>query len=496
MAINAQMHLWGITETSAKCNIKFEAKTRVEDYKSSRGKELKWIKKGEDFYVAYDPESKRLSVLVDRLSQPEQRGLKSTTEGGSGYMTPAEFAIAKEFYYEATGRSPVPLKEKDTKEEAPETKTEAADTPRKPSEPKSKEAPESKTEPKETDETSLRRIYKELAKRDIHIPLPALNRFRINRCGTITLEEAIEHYTREIKEPEKKTSKKEDKKIDGEEKETKPKTKKGKKDILEDLNADETDKEETAPILNLEEISTEEEEKLKTSEENAETDEEENESWQEKYLAAIRKNAEKDIDKLTKKPRRICKEKIEKNKLTVDLIPSKLEKVRREEPARYEISKSDDGKAVDIKMQAKQYKDFYILFKSAQENGVKIINLENTQTDEFRHLALAAALSLGMEVLNKPGLVDINVDYLEKIPEIARRKLETHNEEVRTKIEHNKEEYKKTGKHVPRDTSERRRRPDRREENPDHPEKSGRRPYPRAKRRDDGGFKKKSFERD
>lgn len=164
-------------------------------------------------------------------------------------------------------------------------------------------------------------------------------------------------------------------------------------------------------------------------------------SWQENYLASIEKYSDLDIDKKTDEKRRFCKGSIEANNLNIDLTPTPEFAKRREQAARYEFAESESKDKIAVTIQAKQYKDFAILFKAAKENGVNVIEFNKTQTDEFRHLALAAALSLGLEVKNAPGVVDMSAEYLTRMPPKAREALEKHNEKIRKNIEKNKEEY-------------------------------------------------------
>ena len=195
----------------------------------------------------------------------------------------------------------------------------------------------------------------------------------------------------------------------------------------------------------------EEKQSTETKKETVNTDER---SWQEKYLDAITDISDRDIDKKSDKKRRICKGKIKDKALDVELTPNPETKKRYEKPARYEFQESEQKNKIDVKVKAKQYKDFFILFKAAKQNGVDCIEFNQTQTEEFRTLALAAALSLGLKVKNEPGLINMNAECLEHMPPRAKEALEKHNQSIRKRVERNKERLKKDpirGRLLPKD---------------------------------------------
>ncbi len=214
----------------------------------------------------------------------------------------------------------------------------------------------------------------------------------------------------------------------------KPKQNKQEQTSEQTITDDKRTEEKTSPAEQIKEKQQD-----KTKKETVDTDER---SWQEKYLESMIEISDRDIDKKSNKKRRICKGEIKDKALDVELTPNPENKKRYEKPARYKFQESEQKNKIDVKVKAKQYKDFFILFKAAKQNGVDCIEFNQTQTQEFRTLALAAALSLGLQVKNEPGLVDMNAEYLEYIPPRAKEALEKHNQNIRKRVEKNKQKLK------------------------------------------------------
>ena len=263
--------------------------------------------------------------------------------------------------------------------------------------------------------------------------------------------------TQKKKNPKKKKEERKNNKqgmtlVLNEEQEQTPKEKeKEKKQTQEQTTTDNETSEETIQIKEKIKKIKEEKQSTETKKETVNTDER---SWQEKYLDAITDISDRDIDKKSDKKRRICKGKIKDKALDIELTPNPETKKRYEKPARYEFQESEQKNKIDVKVKAKQYKDFFILFKAAKQNGVDCIEFNQTQTEEFRTLALAAALSLGLKVKNEPGLINMNAECLEHMPPRAKEALEKHNQSIRKRVERNKERLKKNpirGRLLPKD---------------------------------------------
>lgn len=381
--------LWNITDTDVSFRVKTAEKAEPSTFKTPKGKDLDWHVFGEDFYLAYEPESGRIHALINQENQRELRG-KSRSDGGTGIFTPDEDKIWRNFY-------------KIEKEKA-STKSDEVKI----------ETPMEKFEKRK----KIREIGAELKKLGYITSLSALTSYFDKRGGEVTLEAALEMFK---PAPEKNDPKKEKE--------------------LPDSTAKKKEEKEAPKTLNLNE---------KTDSETPEKKKEplKKGSWQESYLTSITKYSDLDVDKKNNEKRRTCKGVIEDKKLNIDLTPTPEYAKRREQPARYEFAEGETPNKVAVSVKANQFKDFAILFKSAKENGVSVIEFNKTQTDEFRHLALAAALSLGMEVKNAPGIVDMSAEYLTRMPPKAREALEKHNEKIRKNIEKNKEKH--TSKPTPK----------------------------------------------
>lgn len=380
----SHISLWNITDTDMHYNAIIKEKADPSTFKTPKGKDLDWKEFGEDFYLAYDAESGRVHALIDQDNKRELRG-KSRSDGGTGIFTPEEEKIWRNFYKE--------------EKEKTSTKTDEIKI----------ETPMEKFEKKK----KIREIGAELKKLGHIASLSTLTSYFEKRGGEVTLEAALEMFNPKKEEPEIKpiTEKEEEKEI---------KVKEDKKDT---------------PLTLVLEEKTEEKTPIKKKEPFKEG------SWQENYITSITKYSDLDIDKKTNEKRRTCKGVIEDKKLNVDLTPTPEFTKRREQAARYEFEEGETPDKIAVSVQAHQFKDFAILFKAAKENGVKLIEFNKTQSDEFRHLALAAALILGLEVKNAPGMVDMSAEYLTRMPPKAREALEKHNEEIRKNIEKNKEDH-------------------------------------------------------
>lgn len=380
----SHISLWNITDTDMHYNAIIKEKADPSTFKTPKGKDLDWKEFVEDFYLAYDAESGRVHALIDQDNKRELRG-KSRSDGGTGIFTPEEEKIWRNFYKE--------------EKEKTSTKTDEIKI----------ETPMEKFEKKK----KIREIGAELKKLGHIASLSTLTSYFEKRGGEVTLEAALEMFNPKKEEPEIKpiTEKEEEKEI---------KVKEDKKDT---------------PLTLVLEEKTEEKTPIKKKEPFKEG------SWQENYITSITKYSDLDIDKKTNEKRRTCKGVIEDKKLNVDLTPTPEFTKRREQAARYEFEEGETPDKIAVSVQAHQFKDFAILFKAAKENGVKLIEFNKTQSDEFRHLALAAALILGLEVKNAPGMVDMSAEYLTRMPPKAREALEKHNEEIRKNIEKNKEDH-------------------------------------------------------
>ncbi len=338
-------------------------------------------------------------------------------------------------------------------------------------------------EPENSQSKEALDLHKKLKEKGLKISLDDVLKYVKEKGRTVSFDDAVEHFTpkkekpttlrsfddltsdiitrktsdetNETKEkkssaPQKKNKKKKQKNnqpgmtlVLSEEPEQTPKQKeKTQKNKTEQEQSPQQNNSETPPVA--EETSekkknSEEKQQNITKKEAVDTDER---SWQEKYLESMTEISDRDIDKKSNKKRRICKGEIKNKALDVELTPNPENKKRYEKPARYEFQESEQKNKIDVKVKAKQYKDFFILFKAAKQNGVDCIEFNQTQTQEFRTLALAAALSLGLKVKNEPGLVDMNAEYLEYIPPRAKEALEKHNQNIRKRVEKNKQRLK------------------------------------------------------
>lgn len=395
----SHISLWNITDTDMHYNAIIKEKSKPSDFKTPKGKDLDWKEFGEDFYLAYDAESGRVHALINQENHKELRG-KSRSDGGTGIFTPDEDRIWRDFYKKEKDKTPT--KSDEIKVESPMEKFEKR--------------------------KKIKEIGAALKKEGIIVSLSTLTAYFDKYDGEVTLEAALEKFNPAPQKDEIKPT-------PIIEKEAIPTTEeKGAEDITPTPSSI-PEKKVKAPITLIieEKTDTKAPEKEKTPSKKG--------SWQESYLTSITKYSDLDIDKKTNEKRRTCKGVVEDKKLNIDLTPTPEFAKGKEQAARYEFEEGETPNKVAVTVQAHQFKDFAILFKAAKENGVSVIEFNKTQTDEFRHLALAAALTLGMEVKNAPGMVDMSAEYLTRMPPKAREALEKHNEKIRKNIENNKDDH-------------------------------------------------------
>lgn len=400
----SHVSLWNITDTDMHYNVIIKEKSAPSNFKTPKGKDLDWSVFGEDFYLAYDSDSGKVHALINQDKNRELRE-KSRSDGGTGIFTPEEDKIWRNFYKIEKEKSST--KSEEIKIETPTEKFEK--------------------------QRKIREIGAALKKQGLIVSLSTLSSYFEKYKGEVTLEAALEKFNpTTTKKEEIKPSPAKEIETTTEESATKPLV--NKEEVKEKEEEKKEEKKDVPLTLVLEE-KTDDKNPIKKKEATKKG------SWQEDYLTSITKYSDLDIDKKTNEKRRTCSGVIEDKKLNVDLTPTPEFAKRREQSARYEFAEGETPNKIAVSVQANQFKDFAILFKAAKENGVKFIEFNKTQTDEFRHLALAAALTLGLEVKNAPGMVDMSAEYLTRMPPKAREALEKHNEKIRQKIEKNKEEH-------------------------------------------------------
>lgn len=166
-------------------------------------------------------------------------------------------------------------------------------------------------------------------------------------------------------------------------------------------------------------------------------------SLSEKYVEDLEIWTQHDLDAENKPKREVTHEVVSDKEVKISLIPSKTAEKDGDSGAYVEIKAQEKNTEIKLRSYNKQplgYEYFYQLLLTGKKNGLEIVVFNEIKTPEFRDKLLAAALELGLKLENAPEGIDITAAHIEKLPEVARKKLREYNKQQKVALNGKKPE--------------------------------------------------------